>query len=76
MHFYINYSFLHDVSVFCKQSLIDNSPFVLGFLEMRVREEEKDFCELPLFKKARQIFHCITSQAGNIVKTAWIEKPH
>ena len=45
----LSHILLKNVSVLCQQGLIDDSPLVFGFLEVRVREEEKHFFQLKLF---------------------------
>ena len=55
-----------DVGVLGQQGLIDNPPLVLGFLEVRVREQEEHFGQLTLPEEIGQIFHGISPEASHV----------
>ena len=47
-------------------NLVDDPPLVLGFLEVRVREEEEHFLELALLEEVGQVLHRVRPQAGDV----------
>ena len=46
----LNLGLLEHVGVFCEESLVDNSPLVLGLLEVRVGKQEEHLRQLALSK--------------------------
>ena len=71
----LSHILLKNVSVLCQQGLIDDSPLVLGFLEVRVREEEKHFFQLTFGKETRQVLHRIPPNAGDVTILSWLFQP-
>ena len=57
------------------KNLIYDPPLVFGFLEMRVRKEEKHFLELPLLEKIWQVLHCVRTKTGDVRVISRILKP-
>ena len=71
----LSHILLKNVSILCQQGLIDDSPLVLGFLEVRVREEEKHFFQLTFGKETRQVLHRIPPNAGDVTILSWLFQP-
>lgn len=67
------YPFSQTICVFCEQCRINNAPLMFGLLEMWIRVKEAYFRELSLLKEVRQIFHCISSQACNVLILIWMQ---
>ena len=61
-----------DEGVLGQQRLVDDPPLVLGLLEMRIREQEEHFRELPLPEEIGQIFHGVTPETGDVSELSWI----